>query len=186
MRHSGLQAFSITDRKGISLVELLVAMVVAAMLGMVIYTFIMFSSKSLRKITAMQMLQQEGTVVSEFFKREIRNGSYITVGAIDTEPPQNDTTPVYEIRVHDPAGSIRASFAIQNNHFIANWHAALTDQRILSEHVWEGADTATAFMVFKHGEHVRFHLNLFRSVGDDTLFLSQMVGDVRCKNWVSN
>jgi prepilin-type N-terminal cleavage/methylation domain-containing protein len=173
-------ARAITNRRGISLVELLTAMAVGSILAGVVYTFIMFSSKTLRKITAMQLMQQESSMISEVFMRGVRNGSFVCVGN-DTLPPAADSNNVLNIMVRDADSSEMASFSIENNFFMYNWHLG-TNAQILSKNLYELGNTSNHFKVFQQGDHVEFYLNLHRTVGDDTVFLSQTVGDVRCKN----
>ncbi|MBD3390922.1 MAG: hypothetical protein GF418_02665 [Chitinivibrionales bacterium] len=166
---------------GITLVEALAALAVSGVLAMVIYTFIMFSSKTMRKITAMQLMQQESSVISEVFIRDVRNGSWVSVGDEKGPPPQ-DTAEVDRIAIRRASDSAAiASFAIDGAFFIRNWHD-VNDTRVLSENLWIGGDESNHFDVFQNGDHVEFYLNLHRTVGDDTVYLSQTVGDVRCKN----
>jgi hypothetical protein len=172
---------------GVSLTELLVSASVALVLGMLIYTFIMFSSKSLRKVLAMQMLQQEGTTIAEIFRSKVRNASYVTVGYDDPpEPPTKDTSFVYSIRLFDVNGTIIGNFDISDEVLYMDYYLFDQDKdKVLTKNLWVGGDPPTYFKVFKHGNHVEFHLNLYKSLGDDMLFLAEIVGDVRCKNWVN-
>jgi Tfp pilus assembly protein PilE len=166
--------------RGITLVEALTALSISAVLAGVIYSFILFSSKTMRKMTAMQLMQQESSLISEVFMREIRNGTYVSVASTKV-PPDKDTANIKSIQIRNADSTARTSFQISGNKFIINWHLGSSAQ-ILCDKLWEGGDTPNRFTVYQNGDHVDFYINLCRTIGDDTLYLSQTVGDVRCKN----
>jgi len=168
------------NKRGVTLVEVLTAMAVGAIISALVYSFIMISSKSMRTIAAIQLMQQESSLISEIFMRTVRNGSFVTVGT-DTVPPKTDTAGVTEISIFSPRGK-QSSISIDKEtiYFVEDW-SANTQAKILSNHLWQGAGP-NSFTVYPNGDHVSFTLNLFRTVGDDSLFLSHTVGDIRCKN----
>jgi Tfp pilus assembly protein PilE len=171
-------------QSGVSFVELLTAVAIAGILGIVIYTFIVFSSGTVRRITAMQLMQQESSVITEVFMRDVRNGSYVCVGSTPL-PPEFDTSGITNITIRgtDSTGAdsvILVSLTIAGEKFIRATNN--TDSTMLTSSLWANPDRPNCFKVFQNGDHVEFSLNLQRTSGDDTLFLANIVGDVRCKN----
>jgi Tfp pilus assembly protein PilE len=179
MMRNTLKTAMFKNSRGISLVEAVTALSISAVLAMVIYSFIIFSSKTMRKMTAMQLMQQESSLISEIFMREVRNGTYVSVES-NKKPPESDTANITSISINNADSTVRKSFKITGNKFIIDWHG--TSPQVICENLWEYADTANTFTVYQNGDHVDFRINLCRTEGDDTLYLSQTVGDVRCKN----
>jgi prepilin-type N-terminal cleavage/methylation domain-containing protein len=180
-----IQALHGRKRNGMTLIEVVVASAITLILTAVIYSFFVYSSKSVRRLTAMQLLQQESAVVAERFMREVRNGSFICAGDL-TAAPSADTDYVLAIRIRNSSnnlstGIVKNGAALQ----IVKYNASNTEisREDLTNHLWRPTTSdSTHFTVFQNGEHAVLRLYMRRPMGGDTLYLTQTIGDVRCKN----
>lgn len=163
--------------KGVTLVEVLVAAIIGVIVVAGIYFFVHVSGGQTSVMAAQLKLQQESSLISELFMRSIRKSSYICVGN-STTAPAGDIDSVTEIRTFGVDSLPIDKFTIASNVL------KLNDNKYLTSYLCEYKTTSNIshFKVFKDGKHAEFYLSMYIPIQGDTIYLTQIIGDVRCKN----
>ena len=163
--------------KGATLVEVLVAGMVGVIVIGGIYFFVRVSGGQTSIMAAQLKLQQESSLISELFMRSIRKSSYICVGN-STTTPTSDIDNVTEIRTFGPDSLPIDKFTIKSNVL------KLNDVKYLTSYLckFKTASKTSHFKVFQNGNHAEFYLSMYMPVQGENIYLTQIIGDVRCKN----
>ena len=161
--------------KGVTLVEVLVAAMVGVVVIAGIYLFVHVSGGQTAIMAAQLKLQQESSLITELFMRSVRKSSYICVGN-GTTPPTSDIDDVTTISTFD-ADSVR----IDKFEFFIN-SLKLNDNFFLTSYLCIFKTPASHFKVFQNGKHAELYLSLYQKVHNKDIYLTQTIGDVRCKN----
>ena len=165
----------IKNDKGITLVEGLVATLVGIVVIAGIYLFVHVSGGQTAVMAAQLKLQQESSLINELFMRSVRKSSYICVGN-KTTTPTSDIDNVTTIRTFDAD-----SVLIDKFEFFIN-SLKLNDNFYLTAYLSTFKTPASHFKVFQNGKHAELYLRLYHKVHGKEIYLTQTIGDVRCKN----
>jgi hypothetical protein len=163
------------NRKGVTLVELLVSGIVALVVVGAVFYFVSYSGEGTKQIAAVQQLQQESALISEVFMRNVRNGNFICVGTSTTAPTAN-TSGISTITIRDKSGNPVTTFGIIGDSL------AMNGVKYLTSYLCKFRLPASNFTVYQNGKNADFFLSMYKVLGDDTIYYTQVIGDVRCKN----
>ena len=161
--------------KGATLVEVLVAGMVGVIVIGGIYFFVRVSGGQTSIMAAQLKLQQESSLISELFMRSIRKSNHICVD-MNTTTPISDIDDVTMIRTFDADGVLIDKFEISTTSL------KLNDDFYLTSYLCLFKTPATHFKVFQNGKHIELYLSLYQKVHGEDIYLTQTIGDVRCKN----
>ena len=165
----------IKNNQGVTLIEVLITGIIASIVITGIYIFVDFSGEKTAEITALMKLQQESSVISEMFMRSIRKANHICVGT-STTAPNADMDNELIITTRDSNGASIDKFEISTNSL------KLNDNVYLTSYLCTFNTPASHFKVFLNGKHIEFYLSLYKNVHGRDIYLTQTIGDVRCKN----
>jgi prepilin-type N-terminal cleavage/methylation domain-containing protein len=163
------------NNRGFTLMELMVAGTVGVIVAGTIFYTVSFAGNGTRQVQVLQQLQQESSLVTEMFLRTVRNGDFICVGNA-TGAPTQDTNNVASITIRARDSSVAATFGISSDSLRMNGSRYLTGYLCLFR------SPVSHFKVFQNGKSVECYLSMFNIIGDDTVYYTQTIGRVRCKN----
>ncbi len=161
------------NKKGLTLIELIVASTIAAVVGLGIFFFSSFAGESIRDLLTRQQLQQESSYVAELFMREVRNGNFVAVTG-STNPP-SDTVRTQTITIYNADKTERTRFTISGDTLLQG------GAKMLSPYLCTYGAPSN-FLIHGGGGSVDFFLSMDKMVGDRTFKYTQVIGGVRCKN----
>lgn len=174
-----ITAYCLKDRKGVTLIELLVTSVISVILLGAIIVFVKVYGWTTEDMTALQILQQESSIISELFMRTVRKGDYVCAyGAADC--PNSTGLPITtsHIMITNTDGSTM-EFRITGNNLsygtAGNYKNVST--RLLNV---EGQNSSFVIMPLSKGATLIFTLVLIQD--NDTVTYTETVGSVLCKN----
>ena len=170
-----------TNTKGITLVEVLITLIIAAFLAAATLAFVNISSKSTDELAAQQVLQQESSMISELFLRYVRRGSKVAGwdGSAFIIPTTNPLD-VKRIKVNYPDPTKIVEFQIFDNMMQITEG---TRTRNVSTRLCTAKNTKSIFTIAPpNGKGVRLTLTLEYTTKITTHLYTTTIGSVRCKN----
>ena len=174
----------IKNTKGITLVELIITLIIAAFLGMAVLTFVNISAKTTDEMSAQQVLQQESSMISEHFCRYVRRGVTVSGwrhGAFII--PEDDTIQVEYIRVNYPDSSYNLEFKIDGDLGELQIIKGTNKPQNISTRLCTAENTTSFFIVYPpNGKGVTLTLTLEYKTNRKTHIYTTTIGSVRCKN----
>ncbi|MBN1131149.1 MAG: prepilin-type N-terminal cleavage/methylation domain-containing protein [Chitinispirillaceae bacterium] len=163
------------NRSGVTLVEVIIAgTVTAVVLGLIFYA-VSFSGTATSRMMALQRLQLESSLISELFKQNVRNGSFICAGT-GSAAPTADVDNLTDITVRNSDGSQAAYFRINGTTLEMN------NSRYLTSYLCDFSTPATHFKVFQNGKQAEFYLSMYTTAGGEPIHYTATIGGLRCKN----
>ena len=171
----------IQNTKGITLVELLVALIIGAFVAGAVLTFVSISGKSTDEMAALQVLQQESSMISERFLRSVRGGS--TVSAMKGGSwtlPDSSTLDATHIKVNFPNPADDIEFKIVNNEMQI---IKGSTTRNISTRLCSSKNPST-FAVQPFGQGVQLTLTLEYARKETKHIFTTTIGSVQCKNTI--
>ena len=169
------------NTKGLTLVELLVSLIIGAFVAGAVLTFVSISGRSTDEMAALQVLQQESSMISERFLRSVRGGS--TVCAMkdgNCTIPGNTTLSATHIRVNFPNPADDIEFKIVNNEMQI---IKGSTTRNISTRLCSSKNPST-FAVQPFGQGVQLTLTLEYARKETKHIFTTTIGSVRCKNTI--
>ena len=172
-----------TNTKGITLVEVLITLIIAAFIAAATLTFVNISGKSTDELAAQQVLQQESSMISERFLRSVRRGE--SVGEM-----KGGNCIIPESIPIDDVTHIRINYPNQNNNIevqiVANM-MQITEggkTRNISTRLCTADISASTFTIQPFGRGVKLILTLEYTTKKDKHTFTTTIGSVRCKNTI--
>jgi prepilin-type N-terminal cleavage/methylation domain-containing protein len=164
-----------TDRSGFSLIELMITGIISAVIAGSVVAFISFADDMTRETIGLQQLQQESSLIGEKLLRDVRKGAEVCVGT-DTEAPPNAVDNVQSITIRDINGSVIASYALSGNELL------IDNAVYVTSHLCKFGNSSK-FKVLAAGEEgVEFTAVLYKTFPSDTVYYTETIGEVRCRN----
>ena len=164
----------LNNRKGFTLVELLVTSIIALVVVSEVFYFVSYAGGGTKKVIILQQLEQESALISDVFMRTVRNGNIICVGNSTTAPAADSSTT--RITIRDKRDSVVASFGIVGDSL------SLNGNKYLTSYLCNFKSPVSNFKVYQNGKNADFFLSMYKITGQDTVYYTQVIGDVRCKN----
>lgn len=173
------KTYKAKNEKGVTLIELLVTSVVSVILVGAVIVFIKVYGWTTEDMTALQILQQESSIISELFMRTIRKGDYVcSYGAAECPNSTGISDTTSHIVITNRDGSIK-EFRMSGNNLsygtVGNYKNVST--RLLNV---EGQNSSFIIMPLSKGATLIFTLVLIQN--SDTITYTETVGSVLCKN----
>ena len=172
------------NTKGLTLIEVLVTAIIGAIVASAIVTFINITSSSTGEMAALQVLQQESSMISELFLRKVRAGKSIWHFSESEdcfkEPGGTEVDNISRIRVNYQNSDDDIEFKIddEDNTFkiLENKNESNISTRLC------GSGSASKFTIQPFGEGVQLKLALEYGRKGETYTYTETIGSVRCKN----
>ena len=169
------------NTKGVTFVELLVTLIIGAIVAAAVLVFISISGRSTDEMAALQVLQQESSMISERFLRSVRGGSTVSArkGASWTIPDSTEVKADH-IKVNFPNPANDIEFLIDKNvmQIIEGGKAKNISTRLCT------AKNPSTFTVQPFGQGVQLTLTLEYARKDNTHRYTTTIGSVQCKNTI--
>ncbi len=169
----------ININRGVTLVELLVTLAISTIVVAGVFSIVTFSGTKTSQINALQQLQQESSLISELFTRNVRNAAFVAAGTGTTAPLVQTNANSITTRATD--GTIVSQFSFANNQFIMNGNPVLTSYRCAV-----AGPPASGFIIFPNGTYVQLNLSLSTVINNENVNYTITVGGVRCRNAVGS
>lgn len=170
---------NLKNQNGITFVELLVTTVISvAILGAVL-VFTKVYGWTTEDMTALQILQQESSVISELFMRTVRKGDYACAfGAAECPDGTGvpDTTSHIIITNYD---GTTTEFKISGSNLQYSTSGSFKN---VSTRLLNVADQNSSFIVMPLSRGATLAFTLILIQGNDTVSYTETVGSVLCKN----
>jgi type II secretory pathway pseudopilin PulG len=171
------------NKKGITIVEALVASIISAILMGAIVSFVSFSSRATDQINALQVLQQESSMISELFFRAVRNGNKVVQmnGGAEVEAGSTGINGASHIRVKGAIGLLKdIDFRIINNTLeiddSANGIYRTASTRLCI------ARNPSSFNISPYSKGAQIELTLEDTISGTPYTYTTTLGGVRCQN----
>jgi len=160
------------NRRGVTLVEALVTLIIASIVFSGAFFLVSQYNRMIKENMVSQQLQQEGAVITEIVSRTVRNGKYVTVHPNTTAPDEIKDS-VKNIDVYYPGGGsanlqINNNTLIKDNSPIVAFSCELTDK--------------TCFKVYPNGSRISISISLEKTLNEKTYTYTTIIEEVRCKN----
>jgi Tfp pilus assembly protein PilW len=165
----------ILGEQGATFIEVLLAGVIGLLVTGAIFYFVNFAGQGTQQIQALQQLQQESSLITELFSRNLRNGTFVCAGS-QASAPTADTDNLTQITVRKKDSTVLATFGIANDSFSMN------GTRYLTAYLCGFRSPLSHFKIFQNGKTAECFLSMFTSTGSDTVFYTQTIGELRCRN----
>ena len=121
------------------------------------------------------MLEQESSLITEMFMRQVRNGAFVCAGSATT-PPSADTDNVANLTIRAADSSVAHTFGISGDSL------TMDGNKYLTAYLCKYKSPVSHFKIFQNGNTVQLYLSMFLLNGTDSILYTQTIGDVRCKN----
>lgn len=165
--------------KGITLVEILVTAMIGVIIAAAVISFINITGKSTDEMAALQVLQQESSMITELFLSTVRSGSSVSDGS--GAVPENDTlrTDPAHIIISYPTPKSDVEFKIEDNiiQIIQDGNPQNISTRLCT-----ADDTKSSFTIQRYGRGVKLILTLEYTRKNKNYRYTTTTGSVRCKN----
>jgi|GEM_PF-3404270 len=170
----------IRNTRGVTLVEVLITAIIGAVVAAGIVTFVSISGRSTDELAAIQVLQQESSMVSEVFLRSVRTGQYICkVDGGTCEKPAGDTLPATHIRINYPNAGDNKEIKLSNNMMeIINSDGS---KKNISTRLCTTENTSS-FTIQPFGEGVKLTLTIEYARKGKNYTFTTTIGSARCRN----
>lgn len=169
----------IDNEKGVTFIEALVTAIIGTIVIGGVSVFIGTYSWTTKEMTALQILQQESSMISELFTRNVRKGRFVCIpGATDCPDNNGIAKTATSIQIHNVDGTI-LEFKISGNTLSfgsgANFRNVST--RLASV---DSLNSSFEVMPLGIGATLAFILEL--DMNGDTIQYTETIGSVLCKN----
>lgn len=168
------------DEKGLTIVEALITGIISAIVLGAAFTFVTFSGRGTDQINALQVLQQESSMISELFFRAVRNGSQVVEINSGNEIKADSVaiTDVNHIRIK---GAQDVDFRINNNMVEIDDNGD-GNFRIVSTRLCTAESPNSLFNVMPYSRGAQIQISLQHSINDIPYTYTTTLGGVRCQN----
>ncbi len=167
------------DKKGVTLVELLVTSVIGVIIAGAVFSFVTFSGKATDEMTALQVLRQESSMISEVFMRKVRLGTGVCeVDGDGCVVPGDNTEEASHIRVYSQGGT-NIEFRISGGNTILEMKEGVGSFRNISGRL---GNSGSKFIIQPFGYGVQLQIILESKVYNKSYIYTETIGSVRCKN----
>lgn len=163
------------SRAGATLIEVLVAGSIGLIVAATIFYSVSIAGQGTQQLQAMQQLQQESSLITELFTRTVRKGDFVCVGSATTAPTA-DTNNLSQITIRAKDSSVVATFGISSDSLQMNGN------RYLTGYLCHYRNPLTHFEILPNGKTAECYLSMIQLFGNDTVYYTQTIGEVQCKN----
>ncbi len=174
----------LTNNRGLTLVEVLVTGIISVIIMGATVSFITFSGRATDQINALQVLQQESSMISELFFRTVRNRNHIVAigsGGTEIRADTIDIIGATHIRVKDQQGLFsHTDFRIRNN-VLEISDSANGSFRPISTRLCI-AENPSNFNIVSAGMRAQLQLTLEHTIDGTAHSYTTTLGGVRCQN----
>lgn len=173
----GAKSDRFLNSRGVTLVELMVTGVAGAVVVGAVFFFVNNTGNGINRIRALQQLQQESSLITGFFERNVRSGHVVCQYDSATPPVTGDVdnVPIITIRQNNTAGTPIATFQLSGDSLLVN------GSRYVSSYLVK-IKSGSHFKVFKDGNHAEFFFTLSKKIGNEDVEYTQTTGGAQCKN----
>ncbi len=170
----------IKNTKGVTLVEVLVTGMIGAVVAAAVVVFVNISGAATDQMAALQVLQQESSMISELFLRTVRSGK--NVGEFITKDtclvPGSSPLKTDNILIVYPDPNNNIQIKISDNKMELIKADTVTN---VSTRLCTTEDPST-FTIQPYGDGIRLALTLEYARKEETHTYTTTIGSVRCKN----
>lgn len=170
----------LSNNRGVTFIEMIVTTIIGAIILAGVAVFINTYSWTTKDMTALQILQQEGSVISEKFMRDVRKGIAIhdLTSGTPVVPGESVITDATHIRIIFKDSSIQ-EFKMDGNILSVG---SGSNFKNVSARLANVDSTASSFSIMPFGEGVTLIFTLELNRSGETIQYTETIGSVRCKN----
>ncbi len=167
---------TVCTKKGVTLIEIAVALVVCSLVSIMIVKFFSMTGNKITKLSESVPLQQQVEMVSEAFSRSVRQCNHVTAGT-STSPPAtavNATT----IKTRDAQGDAIDTWVIANNTITMNGENCLLS---FDDYINTVVDNSSTFKLSVQGKSATLSIEMYKLVGEDKVTVPPIEEEFRCR-----
>jgi len=169
------------NKNGVTLVEVLVTGMIGAVVAAATVTFVNISGRSTDEMAALQVMQQESSMINELFLRKVRGGQSICnmESGMCVKPDSTAVGSSY-IRISYPNPNDNIEFKIANT-MLTMITLSTGKTQNLSTRLCT-TENPSAFLIQPFGESVQLTLTLEYARKNKNYTYTTTIGSARCKN----
>lgn len=173
------QTYHLKNQNGVTLVELLVTSVISVIIIGAVIVFTKVYGWTTEDMTALQILQQESSVIAELFIRTVRKGDYVCeFGAADCPNSDGLQDTTSHIAISNIDGST-TEFKISGNNLS---YGTVGNFKNVSTRLLNVAGNKSSFVIMPLSRGATLIFTLILVQDNDTITYTETVGSVLCKN----